>query len=583
NLASYDDGTTSATYTYDALGQKLSETVDYGAFTVSHSYEYYANGLKKSFTGPDGVKITYSYDENNRLSAIDIPNAGRVTYNTYHWNRPAKITLPGGSQIDLAYDPLMRLLSKVVKDPAQQFLMDYEYEHSPANNITKKTTEQGEYAYQYDELSRLTQATNPVLEDEHYTYDLLSNRLTASGVEGSYDANNALLSYGDVEFEYDASGNVVKKTDGSQVTHYEYNVEGRLVRVTDSEDNLIAEYDYDPLGRRIWKEVEGVRTYFVYAAYGLIGEYDDSGVEIKGYGYLPDSMWTTNPLFHKTNGSYYWYQNDHLGTPQKLLDSQGNVVWAAVYEAFGKARVDVNLVENHLRFAGQYFDSETGLHYNWHRYYEPTTGRYLRVDPIPSVNLYAYVLGNPVSFVDPFGLEATEWLDFVQLGLMYGGNGEPINLSFPNFFYIYFGCSCGIPSDVIENARSETRNWSLYGDRTDVHRSFTGGRDKCNLFVDTMYENSGYILPNIGGNWYSIPFHRFPPGAGNASDPNYEIPGWPVVLNPAPGDFAAFKGHVGIVTTKGLTISASSENSVVENNWGFRSHQNTVFRRCLCQ
>ncbi|RKZ51246.1 MAG: hypothetical protein DRQ99_33320 [Candidatus Parabeggiatoa sp. nov. 3] len=477
----------------------------------------------------------------------------------------------------------MRLLSKVVKDPAQQFLMDYEYEHSPANNITKKTTEQGEYAYQYDELSRLTQATNPVLEDEHYTYDLLSNRLTASGVEGSYDANNALLSYGDVEFEYDASGNVVKKTDGSQVTHYEYNVEGRLVRVTDSEDNLIAEYDYDPLGRRIWKEVEGVRTYFVYAAYGLIGEYDDSGVEIKGYGYLPDSMWTTNPLFHKTNGSYYWYQNDHLGTPQKLLDSQGNVVWAAVYEAFGKARVDVNLVENHLRFAGQYFDSETGLHYNWHRYYEPTTGRYLRVDPIPSVNLYAYVLGNPVSFVDPFGLEATEWLDFVQLGLMYGGNGEPINLSFPNFFYIYFGCSCGIPSDVIENARSETRNWSLYGDRTDVHRSFTGGRDKCNLFVDTMYENSGYILPNIGGNWYSIPFHRFPPGAGNASDPNYEIPGWPVVLNPAPGDFAAFKGHVGIVTTKGLTISASSENSVVENNWGFRSHQNTVFRRCLCQ
>ncbi|MEK8018317.1 MAG: RHS repeat-associated core domain-containing protein [Candidatus Parabeggiatoa sp.] len=404
NLASYDDGTTSATYTYDALGQKLSETVDYGAFTVSHSYEYYANGRKKSFTGPDGVKITYSYDENNRLSAIDIPNAGRVTYNTYHWNRPAKITLPGGSQIDLAYDPLMRLLSKAVKDPAQQFLMDYEYEHSPANNITKKTTEQGEYAYQYDELSRLTQATNPVLEDEHYTYDLLSNRLTASGVEASYDANNALLSYGDAEFEYDASGNVVKKTDASQVTHYEYNVEGRLVRVIDGEDNLIAEYDYDPFGRRIWKEVEGVRTYFVYAAEGLIGEYDDSGVEIKGYGYRPDSMWTTNPLFQKTNGSYYWYQNDHLGTPQKLLDSQGNVVWAAVYEAFGKAQVDVDLVENHLRFAGQYFDGETGLHYNWHRYYEPTTGRYLSVDPIPSVNLYVYVSGNPVSFVDPFGL-----------------------------------------------------------------------------------------------------------------------------------------------------------------------------------
>ncbi|EDN71851.1 conserved hypothetical protein [Beggiatoa sp. SS] len=122
-------------------------------------------------------------------------------------------------------------------------------------------------------------------------------------------------------------------------------------------------------------------------------------------------MWTTNPLFQKTNGSYYWYQTDHLGTPQKLIDSQGNVVWAAVYEAFGKARVDVNLVENHLRFAGQYFDSETRLHYNYYRYYEPTIGRYLRVDPIPSVNQYAYVSGNPLSYVDPFGLEKEIMMD----------------------------------------------------------------------------------------------------------------------------------------------------------------------------
>ncbi|MEK8015524.1 MAG: RHS repeat-associated core domain-containing protein, partial [Candidatus Parabeggiatoa sp.] len=345
--------------------------------------------------------------ENNRLSAIDIPNAGRVTYNTYHWNRPAKITLPGGSQIDLAYDPLMRLLSKAVKDPAQQFLMDYEYEHSPANNITKKTTEQGEYAYQYDELSRLTQATNPVLEDENYTYDLLANRLSASGVEGSYDANNALLTYGETAFEYDANGNLIKKTVGSQVTHYEYNVEGRLIRVTDGENNLIAEYDYDPFGRRIWKEVEGVRTYFVYAAEGLIGEYDENGVEIKGYGYRPNSMWTTNPLFQKTNGSYYWYQNDHIGTPQKLIDSQGNVLWAAVYEAFGKAKVDVALVSNHLRFPGQYFDEETSLHYNFFRDYDPKLGRYIKSDPIGlggGINTYVYASNNPVFFIDFLGL-----------------------------------------------------------------------------------------------------------------------------------------------------------------------------------
>ncbi len=76
----------SATYTYDALGRQLSKTVDYGPFSLSYAYEYYANGLKKSFTDPSDVKITYSYDDNNRLSAIDIPDVGQVTYNQYHWN-----------------------------------------------------------------------------------------------------------------------------------------------------------------------------------------------------------------------------------------------------------------------------------------------------------------------------------------------------------------------------------------------------------------------------------------------------------------------------------------------------------------
>jgi RHS repeat-associated protein len=200
---------------------------------------------------------------------------------------------------------------------------------------------------------------------------------------------------------------LVKKTVGSQVTHYEYNIDNRLIRVTDGEGNLIAEYDYDPFGRRLFKEVESVRTYFLYAFEGLIGEYDENGVEIKGYGYRPDSMWTMNPLFQKTNGSYYWYQNDHLGTPLKLIDSHGNVVWEAVYEAFGKAQVDIALVSNNLRFPGQYFDEETGLHYNFFRDYDPKLGRYIKSDPIGlggGINTYVYASNNSVSFVDFLGL-----------------------------------------------------------------------------------------------------------------------------------------------------------------------------------
>ena len=109
----------------------------------------------------------------------------------------------------------------------------------------------------------------------------------------------------------------------------------------------------------------------------------------------------------------YFFHNDHLGTPQALTDAAGRIVWTAEYDPFGKATVsedpdgDGQKVVNNLRFPGQYYDAETGLHYNWHRYYDPSTGRYLQPDPIGldgGLNLYGYVEGNPVSNIDPEGL-----------------------------------------------------------------------------------------------------------------------------------------------------------------------------------
>ena len=177
---------------------------------------------------------------------------------------------------------------------------------------------------------------------------------------------------------------------------------------------------------RLWKEVNGVRTYFVYADEGLVAEVDAAGNVTKSYGYRPGSTWTTDPLFMKVGGQYYFYQNDHLGTPQKLTAVNGASVWSAKYSSFGKADIDPSsTITNNLRFPGQYFDQETGLHYNWHRYYHPKTGRYLRTDPshqnqpkgsnIPyylyyllnspeDLNVYSYVGNNPANFKDPMGL-----------------------------------------------------------------------------------------------------------------------------------------------------------------------------------
>ena len=103
------------------------------------------------------------------------------------------------------------------------------------------------------------------------------------------------------------------------------------------------------------------------------------------------------------------YQNDHLGTPQKLTAVNGAVVWSAKFSSFGEADVDPgSSVVNPLRFSGQYEDTETGLYYNWYRYYIPSTGRYLKVDPIGfyggQANLYGYTSNNPVVYIDPLGL-----------------------------------------------------------------------------------------------------------------------------------------------------------------------------------
>ena len=107
--------------------------------------------------------------------------------------------------------------------------------------------------------------------------------------------------------------------------------------------------------------------------------------------------------------------NDHLGTPHMLTDEGGVAVWSAVYDPFGMATVNEDLDGNgntvtlNIRFPGQYYDAESGLHYNYFRYYDPETGRYITSDPIGlngGLNTFGYVGGNPIYWADPYGLEA---------------------------------------------------------------------------------------------------------------------------------------------------------------------------------
>ncbi len=102
----------------------------------------------------------------------------------------------------------------------------------------------------------------------------------------------------------------------------------------------------------------------------------------------------------------YTVHNDHLSTPKLITDQNQAIVWTVDVQAFGTAVTSGALTFN-VRFPGQYFDQETGLHYNYLRYYDPTTGRYITSDPIGlagGLNTYSYVGGNPLVYVDPLGL-----------------------------------------------------------------------------------------------------------------------------------------------------------------------------------
>jgi RHS repeat-associated protein len=156
------------------------------------------------------------------------------------------------------------------------------------------------------------------------------------------------------------------------------------------------------------------------------------------YIYLPTASGPM-PVAAIYGTKHYAIQSDHLNTPRRLIQSDGQVAWQWAYSAFGDekpttaktrfANADLNqsfgttavpAVTFNLRYPGQYYDQESNLHYNYHRSYSATVGRYTQADPIGlrgGTNLFSYVENNSLSKIDPFGLASCIY--HVRSGLMW--------------------------------------------------------------------------------------------------------------------------------------------------------------------
>ncbi|MCG8314083.1 MAG: hypothetical protein MI976_12805 [Pseudomonadales bacterium] len=434
-MTGWDDSEFSAVMAYDELGRKLSETVDYGDFDLGFAYSYYANGLRRTYTAPNGDITTYIYDNANRLQSLSVPAMGAITVSQYHNNRPAEILFPGGMKRTLIYNDFMQVTDITLTNPADQVISNQQYSYRPDGQIQSYVIDGVTKVYGYDEDKRLTQVEIDGVVAESFEYDAAGNRTRLNGgdVQWQYNANNELLASDFSTYEYDDNGNLVEKDEAGEVTRYLYDEINRLKEIRRGDDSLVAGYQYDPFNRRLVKRVGGVATHFVYSNDGMVAEAASSGSVSKGYEYWFGSPWSSNPIYQKYAGGFGFYENDRLFTPRKMLSGSGEVLWHGDRLAFGESLGVVDTVKNNLGFSGQYFDMETGLNYNWNRYYDLNSGRYITLDPLGILdgpNMYTYVNSDSINFIDPtgeflnivFGAAANAAFQFGTGALLSGGD-----------------------------------------------------------------------------------------------------------------------------------------------------------------
>jgi len=394
-------------WTYDTKGRVATKTqvIDGRTWAVGYGWQ---GDILTQLTYPSGRVVTFAVDH-GRITSVAVDGQAALTGVTYlAMGGVSGWTMGAAGNYVRNFDVHGRVTGYTGPEGQRTLTLDDD------NRVTDIKEASGVVVggYGYDSMGRLTSATEGGVV-RTYAYDLNGNRTQLSFGGASYSIDIAtssnqisfasLPNAGATSYDHDTNGNL---TSNGRAT-LQWNSLGYATNAATNSGSV--EFSYNGFGQRVRKSAGATGTrYYVYAEDNqtLLGEYDATGQPVAEYVYLEGLP----ALVLKPTGTYF-VQADHLGTPRGIKNGAGELVWRWDADAFGNGVPNDDLAgagafESNLRFPGQLFDRETGLHYNNARYYDPAVGRYISSDPIGlegGLNTYSYVNGQPTRLVDISG------------------------------------------------------------------------------------------------------------------------------------------------------------------------------------
>jgi RHS repeat-associated protein len=395
--------------TYETQGRLISEKLSTG-HEIKYAYDSLARPTQ--VTLPDGSAVNYSYNATDLKQIDRLSQTGELLYTHRYTNfdQSGKITttqLPKqAGEVTYRYNKLGSVLS--IEAPQWSEALRY----NPVGNLVQsQIKDQTPSHYTYDDLYQLKSETG--FSNHTYVSDSLYNCVNKDGISRTLNARNQLLQDGDTQYSYDLNGNMIAQNKAGTQVQYTYDALDRLITVTNGSQEVA--YTYDAFNRRLTKQTAQSKVSYLYQGQDEVGACDETGkiIELRILGISKGAEIGASIAF-ELYGTISIPIHDHNGNVATLLDLEGNTVETYRYTAFGEETIfnsngdPLSLSQNPWRFSSKRKDEETGFIYFGRRYYDPSTARWVSPDPLgfsAGPNLYAYVMNNPLTHIDHYGLE----------------------------------------------------------------------------------------------------------------------------------------------------------------------------------